>query len=100
MVGSIDCMHWVWKSCPTAWKEVYSRSSRKSTIVLEAVVSYDFSIFHVLFGLLCTLNDINVLDRSLISYDIIKGQAPQVNFSVNGREHHLAYYFTDDIYLK
>ncbi|KAL0864906.1 hypothetical protein Bca101_044024 [Brassica carinata] len=41
MIGSIDCMHWEWKNCPTAWKGQYSRGSDKPTIVLEAVASYD-----------------------------------------------------------
>uniref|UniRef100_A0A0D3C0S7 DDE Tnp4 domain-containing protein n=1 Tax=Brassica oleracea var. oleracea TaxID=109376 RepID=A0A0D3C0S7_BRAOL len=48
----------------------------------------------------CTLNDINVLDRSPVFDDIIKGQAPQVTFSVNGREYHMAYHLTYGIYLK
>jgi len=44
MIGSIDCMHWEWKNCPTAWKGQYSRGSGKPTIVLEAVASYDLCI--------------------------------------------------------
>uniref|UniRef100_A0A0D3DPM3 DDE Tnp4 domain-containing protein n=1 Tax=Brassica oleracea var. oleracea TaxID=109376 RepID=A0A0D3DPM3_BRAOL len=47
-----------------------------------------------------TLNDINVLDRSPIFDDIINGQAPQVTYSVNGREYHLTYYLTDGIHPK
>uniref|UniRef100_A0A0D3D0C2 Uncharacterized protein n=1 Tax=Brassica oleracea var. oleracea TaxID=109376 RepID=A0A0D3D0C2_BRAOL len=44
MNGSIDCMHWEWKNCPTAWKGMYSRGTGKPTIVLEAVASYDLWI--------------------------------------------------------
>nr|VDD00072.1 unnamed protein product [Brassica oleracea] len=44
MIGSIDCMHWEWKNCPTAWKGQYSRGSGKPTIVLEAVASFDLWI--------------------------------------------------------
>ncbi|XP_023643663.1 uncharacterized protein LOC111831976 [Capsella rubella] len=68
MIGSIDCMHWEWKNCPTAWKG--------------------------------HLNDINVLDRSPVFDDILKGHAPKVNYIVNGHEYHLAYYLTDGIYPK
>uniref|UniRef100_A0A0D3AD31 Nuclease HARBI1 n=1 Tax=Brassica oleracea var. oleracea TaxID=109376 RepID=A0A0D3AD31_BRAOL len=94
MIGSIDCMHWEWKNCPTAWKGQYSRGSGKPTIFLEAVALYDLWIWHAFFGPPGTLNDINVLDRSPVFYDIIKGQAPQVTYSVNGRKYHLAYYLT------
>uniref|UniRef100_A0A0D3BKC1 DDE Tnp4 domain-containing protein n=1 Tax=Brassica oleracea var. oleracea TaxID=109376 RepID=A0A0D3BKC1_BRAOL len=72
----------------------------KPTIVLKAVDSYDLWIWHTFFGPPATLNDINVLDRSPVFDDIIKGQAPQVTFYVNGRKYHLAYYLTDGIYPK
>ncbi|XP_033139845.1 putative nuclease HARBI1 isoform X1 [Brassica rapa] len=100
MVGSIDCMHWEWKNCPTAWKGMYSRGTGKPTIVLEAVASYDLWIWHAFFGAPGTMNDINILDRSPVFDDIINGIAPQVNFYVNGREYNLAYYLTDGIYPK
>ncbi|XP_068314889.1 uncharacterized protein [Pyrus communis] len=41
MIGSLDCMHWDLKNCPTGWKRGFSGRSRKQTVVLEAVTSYD-----------------------------------------------------------
>ncbi|KAL0844407.1 hypothetical protein Bca101_017653 [Brassica carinata] len=37
MIGSIDCMHWEWKNCPTAWAGQYTRGSRKPTIVSDGI---------------------------------------------------------------
>ncbi|XP_019091890.1 PREDICTED: uncharacterized protein LOC104780121 isoform X1 [Camelina sativa] len=98
MIGSIDCMHWGWKNCPTAWKGMYSRSTGKPTIVLEAVASYDLWIWHAFFGAPGTMNDLNILDRSNVFDDIITGKAPEVHYVVNGREYNLPYYLTDGIY--
>jgi len=44
MIGSIDCMHWEWKNCSTAWKGQYTRGSGKPTIVLDVVASQDLWI--------------------------------------------------------
>ncbi|XP_024010245.1 putative nuclease HARBI1 [Eutrema salsugineum] len=100
MIGSIDCMHWEWKNCPTAWAGQYTRGAGKPTIVLEAVASQDLWIWHAFFGPPGTLNDINVLDRSPVFDDILQGKAPKVDYFVNGRQYHLAYYLTDGIYPK
>uniref|UniRef100_A0A0D3CXB4 DDE Tnp4 domain-containing protein n=1 Tax=Brassica oleracea var. oleracea TaxID=109376 RepID=A0A0D3CXB4_BRAOL len=72
MIGSIDCMHWEWKNCPTAWKGQYTRGSGKPTIVLEAVALQDLWIWQAFFGPPGTLNDINVLDRSPVFDDILQ----------------------------
>ncbi|XP_024006492.1 uncharacterized protein LOC112083002 [Eutrema salsugineum] len=100
MIGSIDCMHWEWKNCPTAWRGQYTRGSGKPTIVLEAVASHDLWIWHAFFGPPGTLNDINVLDRSPVFDDILQGRAPKVRYWVNGNEYRLPYYLTDGIYPK
>jgi hypothetical protein len=61
MLGSIDCMHWSWKNCPTAWHGMYRGYKKEPTIILEAVASKDLWIWHAFFGMPGSHNDINVL---------------------------------------
>ncbi|KAF8377156.1 hypothetical protein HHK36_030529 [Tetracentron sinense] len=35
MLGSIDCMHWKWKNCPTAWKGMYSSHVQRSSVFTD-----------------------------------------------------------------
>ena len=98
MLGSVDCMHWPWKNCPTGWHGQYTGHAHGATIILEAVASYDLWIWHAFFGLPGSLNDINVLHRSNLFSRQAEGQAPPVNYTVDGKEYKMGYYLADGIY--
>jgi hypothetical protein len=98
MLGSIDCMHWQWEKCPLAWRGQFTRGDYGvPTIVLEAVATQDLRIWHAFFGVAGSNNDLNVLNQSPLFY-ALKGEAPQVQFSVNGNEYRTGYYLADGIY--
>ena len=98
MLGSIDCMHWKWKNCPTAWKGQYTGHSHEPTLILEAVASYDCWIWHAFFGLLVSHNDINVLEHSSVIMELAQRCAPPMNYSINGHDYTMGYYLADGIY--
>ncbi|XP_021745063.1 uncharacterized protein LOC110711007 [Chenopodium quinoa] len=100
MIGSIDCMHWEWKNCPTAWKAQYAGRSKNATLILEALADQDLWIWHAFFGILGSCNDLNVLYRSSVFDDFLHGRAPPIHFSVNGHEYAMRYYLANDIYPK
>ena len=100
MIGSIDCMHWQWKNCPTGWAGEYSGRKHIPTIILEAVASYDTWIWHAFFGMPGACNDLNVLAKSPLFDQLTAGNAPQIQFQVNTMVHNLGYYLADGIYPK
>jgi len=51
---------------------MYTGHCCEPTIILEAVASQELWIWHVFFGMPGSLNDINVLDRSLSSLHLLK----------------------------
>ncbi|XP_038719972.1 uncharacterized protein LOC120012606 [Tripterygium wilfordii] len=95
MIGSLDCMHWEWRNCPTAWHGQFVGHTGRLTLILEAVASMDLWIWHAFFG---TYNDISVLDHSPLFDRFIQCQTPQTPYEVNGRVYHIPYYLTDCIY--
>ncbi|XP_074372518.1 uncharacterized protein LOC141713136 [Apium graveolens] len=98
MIGSIDCMYWKWKNCPSGWGWGYSGRKGRHTIILEAVASYDTWIWHAFFGVPGAQNDINVVGQSPVFDIVIAGNSPTVVFHVNGKRYNNAYYLTDGIY--
>ena len=98
MLGSIDCMHWKWKNCPSKWKGQYIGHTYDPTIILEIVASYVLWIWHAFFGLLGSQNDINVLERSSVFSELAEGRALSVNYSINDNDYLMGYYLADGIY--
>ncbi|CAM8902428.1 unnamed protein product [Rhodiola kirilowii] len=76
MIGSIDCMHWEWKNCPTAWQGSHSGRKGHPTIILEVVALYDTWIWHSFIGVPGAQNDLNVLHQSDIFDPLLAGISP------------------------
>jgi hypothetical protein len=99
MLGSIDCMHWQWEKCPVAWRGQFTRGDKGvPTMILEAVASKDLRIWHAFFGTEGSNNDINVLNKSPLFIQKLRGEAPRVQYVVNGKQYNTGYYLADGIY--
>jgi hypothetical protein len=75
MFASINCMHYQWKNCFVAWQGWFEDKDRRISIILEAIVDQSLWIWHAFFGLPRGNNDINVLNRSLLVMDMLRGES-------------------------
>ena len=98
-VGSIDCMRWKWKNCPTAFHGQYIGKEKVPSIVMEGVADEELWFHHVFFGIPGSNNDLNVLDNSPLFNAVAEGKwPPRILFTVNGVQRNLPYLLVDGIY--
>ncbi|XP_047975462.1 uncharacterized protein LOC125217928 [Salvia hispanica] len=102
MLEIIDCMHWQWKNCPTAWRDQFTSGYKGGhpTMILEAVADHRLWIWHAYFSVVGSNNDINVLNSSTLFADQCRGRGPAIEFTANGRRHHMGYYLADGVCAK
>lgn len=98
MVGSIDCMKWEWKNCPSGWRGAFQGKDGKATVVMEAIASYDLHIWHAFIGMPGASNDLNVLDASPVVAEYLDDDAPQFTYEINGAQYNFVYWLADGIY--
>jgi hypothetical protein len=77
---------------------MYCGHVKEPTNILEAVASHDLWIWHALFGLPGSNNDINVLHRSHLFDILAQGDAPAVKYTLNRHNYDMGYYLADVIY--
>ena len=75
----------------------YLGNVKKTTIILEAVASLGLWIWHSLFVMPGSYNDINVLQRFPLCARLTVGRTP-CNYNINGRDYNTGYNQIDGIY--
>ncbi|CAL2248370.1 unnamed protein product [Prunus armeniaca] len=98
MIGSIDCMHWQWKNCPSALQGDYGNRKGQKSIILEAVAGFDTWVWHAFFGVAGSQNDLNVLGQSPVFNDVLRGESPTITYQINNTVYQNGYYLADGIY--
>lgn len=75
-IGSIDCSHWRWTSCPKGFQGMCQSGADKGnrSIVLEAACDEDLWIWHWYVGAPGSFNDVNFLHESPLYRTITSGQ--------------------------
>jgi hypothetical protein len=68
MFTSLEYMHYRWQNCPIAWQGSFTNKDRNKLIILKAIADQRLWIWHSCFELLGSNNNLNILDRSPLSF--------------------------------
>ncbi|TYZ67886.1 hypothetical protein PybrP1_012147 [[Pythium] brassicae (nom. inval.)] len=83
---------------PVAWQGMFQDRSGRRSMVMEAVATQNLWIWHSYVGLAGSNNDTNIVDRSPLLHNWIRGHATSSAYTVNGSEYKSCYLLCDNIY--
>jgi Plant transposon protein len=105
MLGSLDCMHTYWKSCPVAWQQSFKGKESGPTIVLEAMADHCLWFWHTSYGYAGAMNDLNILNQSPLltrltdgSFTSVEKEAGVVPYPIGEKTHDKLFILVDGIY--
>ena len=99
MFGSIDCVHFEWDMCPSAFHGQHRNKDKEITNILEAIATHDTWIWHAFFGMPGSCNDLNVLDNSPFIANLMRGDfVGKHEYVLKGTMRDWIYILTDGIY--
>ena len=101
MIGSLDCMHIHWRTCPVVWQGSHQGHKGKPSIILEALIDHNLWVWHAAFGAPGSLNDINVWDRSPLLTSFLDGtfsDGVDFEFEIGGETFQQLWIMVDGIY--
>ncbi|CDF38988.1 unnamed protein product [Chondrus crispus] len=78
-IGCLDCVGWDWEQCPKAFQGINVGKERKPTLRMEVICDMDLRIWHLCFGFLGSMNDINILSVSPHFANILNGSYPPID---------------------
>jgi len=98
MIRSIDCMHYQWKNCLSAWQGDYHNRKGNITFILLVVASFYIWVWHAFFGVPGAQNDINVLYQSPVLNQVLRGETNQITYTINNTVYEFLCYLINGIY--
>jgi hypothetical protein len=77
-------MHWRWRNCPIALRCQYQDRDGFASLILEAP---ELRIWNFNFGNAGSNIDINVIDKSNLIPEILKGKFESPDYEINGTKY-------------
>ncbi|CAL9025264.1 unnamed protein product [Prunus brigantina] len=84
--------------CRRADEDQDADEEEEQMLAAVAVASFDYWVWHALFGVAGSQNDLNVLGQSPVFDEVLRGHSPQITYQINNTVYSGAYYLDDGIY--
>ena len=99
-LGSLDCTHFPWVSCPAALKGQHQSKEKIPTIVMESVADYDLWIWFASIGYAGSNSDMVIWEKSPLHNKLVNGDISELDFryTIGDDTFELLYFLTDGIY--